>query len=254
MNPNRLSRHRSYLGDALRVLGVTDATSADPFHRGMFRVPLLLHTQPGGEGGGEGGGGGGGEGGKGKDSGGGNDDGDDDGDGSGKSLAEMNDAEKAAYWKKMARQNERRAKAAPPAEELEKLRASAAELEKIRDAERTDTEKAVKRAETAEAELAKTTPRLLRLEVALDKGLTAKQAARLVGATREELETDADELLADLGLSAKDREREAKDTKRTARRSQDGGPRGSASDTKATVATGSDLYANRRGKKTTATT
>src|SRR5699024_5928901 len=47
---------------------------------------------------------------------------------------------------------------------------------------------AEKRAEEAES-------RLLRLEVAQEKGLTAAQAKRLVGGTREELESDADELL-----------------------------------------------------------
>ena len=38
----------------------------------------------------------------------------------------------------------------------------------------------------------------LRNSVALDKKLTPSQAKRLVGSTREELEADADELLADL--------------------------------------------------------
>lgn len=40
-----------------------------------------------------------------------------------------------------------------------------------------------------------------RLEVALEKGLTRTQAKRLVGTTREELEADADELIADLGAT-----------------------------------------------------
>lgn len=39
-----------------------------------------------------------------------------------------------------------------------------------------------------------------KLEIALDKGLTKRQAARLVGKTREELEDDADELVEELGL------------------------------------------------------
>lgn len=43
-----------------------------------------------------------------------------------------------------------------------------------------------------------------RLEVALDKGLTRTQAKRLVGSTREELEADADELIADLGPPSED--------------------------------------------------
>lgn len=39
-----------------------------------------------------------------------------------------------------------------------------------------------------------------RWKVALDRGLTATQAKRLVGETAEELAADADELLADLGV------------------------------------------------------
>jgi hypothetical protein len=41
--------------------------------------------------------------------------------------------------------------------------------------------------------------RAMRAEVANAKGLTPSQAKRLVGGTREELESDADELLADIG-------------------------------------------------------
>ena len=42
--------------------------------------------------------------------------------------------------------------------------------------------------------------RALRAEVANAKGLTPNQAKRLVGATREELEADADELIKDIGV------------------------------------------------------
>ena len=45
--------------------------------------------------------------------------------------------------------------------------------------------------------------RALRAEVANAKGLTPTQAKRLVGASREELEADADELLKDIGTQAK---------------------------------------------------
>ncbi|MGW1059345.1 hypothetical protein [Micromonospora rubida] len=58
------------------------------------------------------------------------------------------------------------------------------------DADKTEAEKrqaAEQRAEQAEL-------RALRLEVAAEKGLTPTQAKRLVGATREELEADADEI------------------------------------------------------------
>jgi hypothetical protein len=40
-----------------------------------------------------------------------------------------------------------------------------------------------------------------RLEVALDKGLSARQAARLVGSTKEELEADAAEFAKELGIT-----------------------------------------------------
>ena len=45
--------------------------------------------------------------------------------------------------------------------------------------------------------------RALRAEIANAKGLTPTQAKRLVGETREELEADADELLADIGAAKK---------------------------------------------------
>lgn len=45
--------------------------------------------------------------------------------------------------------------------------------------------------------------RALRAEVANAKGLTPTQAKRLVGSTRQDLEADADELLADIGAQKK---------------------------------------------------
>ncbi len=47
--------------------------------------------------------------------------------------------------------------------------------------------------------------RVDRLEVAIEKKLTVKQANRLSGATREELEADADDFLSDLGGGADDK-------------------------------------------------
>ena len=78
--------------------------------------------------------------------------------------------------------------------ELEPLASKARELE---DAGRSDLEKLTARAEKAEREHAETVARAMRLEVAFEKGLTPAQAKRLVGATREELEADADEILRD---------------------------------------------------------
>jgi hypothetical protein len=69
--------------------------------------------------------------------------------------------------------------------EVEKLQTKLADAEKARDAA------------TVKAD---------RYEVALEKGLNLTRAKRLVGATRDELVADADELLADLGpADGKDR-------------------------------------------------
>lgn len=72
-------------------------------------------------------------------------------------------------------------------------------LKEYEDRDKTETQKLAEdrdghkiRADSAEGKLA-------RLEIALEKGLTPSQAKRLVGSTREELEADADELIADLG-------------------------------------------------------
>lgn len=78
--------------------------------------------------------------------------------------------------------------------ELEPLASKAKELE---DAGRTELEKLTVRAETAERERNEATSRALRLDVAFEKGLTPAQAKRLVGASREDLEADAEEILRD---------------------------------------------------------
>lgn len=66
------------------------------------------------------------------------------------------------------------------------------------DADKSEIQKATELREAAEAKAAAAELRVLRLEVAAEKGLSATQAKRLVGASREELETDADEFLASM--------------------------------------------------------
>lgn len=95
----------------------------------------------------------------------------------------------AEKWKTLSRKNEERAKAAEPA---------AKKLAEMEEANKTEIEKAQARADLAEKELNSTRIEALRNSVALDRKLTPSQAKRLVGSTREELEADADELLADL--------------------------------------------------------
>ena len=64
------------------------------------------------------------------------------------------------------------------------------------DATKSDQQKLEERAITAERSAAAAATEAARLRVALKKGLTETQAKRLVGETEEELEADADELLA----------------------------------------------------------
>lgn len=68
-------------------------------------------------------------------------------------------------------------------------------LQEFEDRDKTEAQKLAERAEAAERRAAEFETSALRLEVAALKGLTPAQAKRLVGSTREELETDADELL-----------------------------------------------------------
>jgi hypothetical protein len=90
--------------------------------------------------------------------------------------------------------------------EAQNLRTRLKELEKQnkeyqdwKDSQKSDHEKDKERAEAAEKRIAELELSALRTEVALAKGLTAAQAKRLQGATKEELEQDADELIETFG-------------------------------------------------------
>ncbi len=93
----------------------------------------------------------------------------------------------ATKWKALARKHEKAAKDnADAARRLAEIEQSdKSEQERLAEARQVAEE----RAQSAEREAA-------RLRVALRKGLTDVQARRLVGGTEEELEADADELLA----------------------------------------------------------
>lgn len=91
-------------------------------------------------------------------------------------------------WKALARKNEARAK-----ENADKAK----RLDDLEEAQRSETEKLVARAEAAEAKLAERdkaeAARALAEEVAKDKGVSASV---LRGSTKEELEEHADSILA----------------------------------------------------------
>lgn len=86
--------------------------------------------------------------------------------------------------------------AAAAAKERDKL---AARLQELEDRDKSEAQKLAERAQTAEAEAAKASAKLLRFEVASSKKLPAGWANRLQGSTKEELEADADALLKELG-------------------------------------------------------
>ena len=100
-------------------------------------------------------------------------------------TADLGDAGKKALD---AERREKRA-AEKRAAELE------AKLKEFEDRDKTESTRAIERAEAAEKAAAAAESRALRLEVASEKGLTPAQAKRLVGETRDELEADASELL-----------------------------------------------------------
>lgn len=85
--------------------------------------------------------------------------------------------------------------------DLNELRRKARAYDELAEASKSELQKAIERAEKAEAERDQLEAVSLRQAVAVEKGLDLKLAARLQGSTREELEADADELLAALKLS-----------------------------------------------------
>ena len=95
-----------------------------------------------------------------------------------------------AKWKAMARKHEAQAKANA---------AAAKRLAEIEDANKTETQKLTEAKAAADKAAASAQGELARLRVAMRKGLTEAQAKRLVGETEEELEADAEELLASFG-------------------------------------------------------
>jgi DNA repair exonuclease SbcCD ATPase subunit len=77
----------------------------------------------------------------------------------------------------------------------ERLKAFEEAEAKRKESEMSETEKAVARAEAAEKRATELEFEKLRSDIARDKGLTAAQAKRLQGSTKEELEADAEDLL-----------------------------------------------------------
>lgn len=115
------------------------------------------------------------------------------GNGSGSSTPDW--ASEANKWKALARKHERDAKANADA---------ATKWAESQEAGKTEVERATARAAAAERERDDAIARANRATVAAAKGLSMTVANRLVGATIEELEADADTLLAELGVARAD--------------------------------------------------
>lgn len=83
--------------------------------------------------------------------------------------------------------------------ERKQLRAQLAETKKLakkwEDSQKTEAQRLADNAKDNMTRAEKAEQKLMRLEIAIEKGLTPKQAARLQGDSREDMETDADELL-----------------------------------------------------------
>lgn len=88
--------------------------------------------------------------------------------------------------------------------ELEQYEQMVREME---DAKKSEIEKATEKLTRAEQRAKEAEDKLMRLEVAMEKGLTPAQAKRLVGSTKEELLADADELLASFAPKTSEPER-----------------------------------------------
>ncbi|EPD63171.1 hypothetical protein [Streptomyces sp. HGB0020] len=115
--------------------------------------------------------------------------------------SELGDAGKKALDEERAARREaerQRKELEARLKDLEPLAAKAKELE---DSKKTETEKLSEKLTAAEKRAADAEQKALRLEVAAAKGLTDAQAKRLVGTTKQELEADADELLASFGAN-----------------------------------------------------
>jgi chromosome segregation ATPase len=100
-------------------------------------------------------------------------------------------------WKELSKKHETRSKA--DLEELERLK-------KLQDSSKSESEKVAEKLTALEKRAEEADARALRAEVAAEKGLTAAQAKRLAGGTKEELEADADELLDSFKPTGKDGE------------------------------------------------
>lgn len=79
--------------------------------------------------------------------------------------------------------------------DYEDLKAKAEKFDQAEAANKSEADKLRDENEALKAKVSAGESKALRAQIAMEKGLTAAQAKRLVGSTQEELEADADEIL-----------------------------------------------------------
>jgi hypothetical protein len=79
--------------------------------------------------------------------------------------------------------------------QFDEFKAKAEKFDALEDGNSSEVDKLTKQVADLNAKMADAEAKSLRAEVAMAKGLTPGQAKRLAGATREELEADADEII-----------------------------------------------------------
>ncbi|AJR18109.1 hypothetical protein GUY44_11960 [Pimelobacter simplex] len=105
-------------------------------------------------------------------------------------------AEDPTDWKAEARKWEGLAK---------KHKSAAERLQELEDKDKTEAQRLTEDRDSHKTRADQAEGELMRLRVGLAKGLTEAQARRLVGSTKEELEADADDLLATFGGKSDDK-------------------------------------------------
>ncbi|TBL44251.1 hypothetical protein EYA84_02070 [Verrucosispora sp. SN26_14.1] len=144
---------------------------------------------------------------------------------------------------------------------LEKRIAALAPLEKLAtalgggdvDKGKTEVEQLTERLAAQERAIADERTARWRAEVQAEKKLTAVQAARLVGSSREELLADADELLAAFGGTGQDDQAGQNGARRPGMR-PDPAQGARPGQKTSSLESGKSLYGERHNKKTTTTT
>lgn len=148
-------------------------------------------------------------------------------------------------WEQRAKQNAQQLKEqADQLKKLEPLQKIAQALTGDGDGKKNDVETLTEQFTKLQEDVTSERLGRIRAEVAHEKGLKPSQAARLQGATREELEADADQMIEDFGISKDDGEQHNRGlyVKRSGSGDGSGGAGGS-------VAAGRDMYKPRAKNK-----